>query len=279
MPDFFETLRDPDMTFLRYALLLGCIASVPLGAVGTFVVARRISYLAAAIAHAALGGIGLALYCREALGWSAFPPLLGAMTFALGAAGLVAWISLHVREREDAAIGTIWVVGMALGLVFISLTPGYNDPMAYLFGDILLIRPFDLWLAGGVGLIIAGILWRKHRQISAVCFDPEFAASRGLQTDGLYCLLLLLTALTVVVLVSLVGIVLVIALLTLPPAIAALRAQSLGGMLAQAILLNLVFIASGLYFSFNLGWPTGPTIVLISAATYVTGLSLRRCFA
>jgi zinc transport system permease protein len=277
MPNFFETLLDPDMAFLRYALLLGCIASVPLGAVGTFVVARRISYLAASIAHAALGGIGLSLYCREALGWSNFPPILGALTFAMAAAGLVAWISLRIKEREDAAIGTIWVVGMAVGLVFISLTPGYNDPMAYLFGDILLIRPFDLWLAGGVGLIIALILLRKHQHIAAVCFDPEFAAARGLHTESLYCLLLLLTALTVVVLVSLVGIVLVIALLTLPPAIAALRAQSLGGMLIRSILLNLVFIAIGLYLSFNLGWPTGSTIVLLAAATYVVGLSLRRC--
>jgi zinc transport system permease protein len=242
MGEFFKALLDPDLVFLRNALLLGLIGSVPLGAVGTFVVARRISYLAAAIAHSVLGGIGAALYCRSVLGWEWLHPMLGALFVAILAAGLIGWVSLRAKQREDAVIGAIWVTGMAVGLLFIARTPGYVDPMAYLFGDILLVATSDLWIAGGAGLLILAILGLWHRQIIAVCFDAEFASIRGVRSDWVYVLLLMLTALTVVILASLVGIVLVIALLTLPPAIAALGARSLWRMLFVAILLNVVFV-------------------------------------
>ncbi|MGJ8653368.1 MAG: metal ABC transporter permease [Opitutaceae bacterium] len=276
MTDFFQALLDPDLTFLRNALFLGLIGSLPLGAVGTFVVARRVSYLAAAIAHSVLGGIGFALYSREVLGWGWMHPMLGALLAAVLSAGLIGWVSLRAKQREDAVIGSIWVTGMAIGLLFIARTPGYVDPMAYLFGDILLVTASDLWIAGGVGALITGILLVWHRQIVAVCFDAEFAAIRGVRAEWIYLLLLLLTALTVVILVSLVGIVLVIALLTLPPAIAALRARSLAGMLFAAILMNIVFVFVGLGISFSLDLPTGPSIILLAAAVYLVANGARR---
>lgn len=276
MTEFFQALFDPDLTFLRNALLLGLIGSIPLGTVGTFVVARRISYLAAAIAHSVLGGIGAALYCREVLGWSWLQPMVGALLAAVLAAGLIGFVSLKARQREDAVIGAIWVTGMAIGLLFIFKTPGYIDPMVYLFGDILLVDQGDLWLAGGVGGLILAVLALWHRQIIAVCFDPEFASIRGVQSDLIYLLLLLLTALTVVILVSLVGIVLVIALLTLSPAIASLRARSLWQMLIAAVCLNVVFIFSGLGLSFSLNLPTGPTIILIAALVYLISSAISR---
>ncbi len=269
MIDFFKALVDPDLGFLRNALLLGLIGSLPLGTVGTFVVARRISYLAAAIAHSVLGGIGVSLFCREVLGWQWLHPMAGALVAAVLSAGLIGFVSLRARQREDAVIGAIWVAGMAIGLLFIFKTPGYVDPMVYLFGDILLVDPSDLWLAGGVGAFIFGVLAIWHRQVIAVCFDPEFALIRGVRADAVYILLLLLTALTVVILVSLVGIVLVIALLTLPPAIASLRARSLWQMLVGAVLLNIVFIFIGLGVSFSLDLPTGPTIILTAALVYL----------
>lgn len=269
MGDFFRALLDPDLVFLRYALFLGLIGSIPLGAVGTFVVARRISYLAAAIAHSALGGIGAALYCRSVFGWEWLHPMLGALVVALFAAGLIGWVSLRSRQREDALIGSIWVTGMAVGLLFIARTPGYVDPMAYFFGDILLVTASDLWIAGGVGVLILGILGMWHRQIIAVCFDAEYASIRGVRSDWVYMLLLMLTALTVVIMVSFVGIVLVIALLTLPPAIAALGARSLWRMLVVAILLNIAFVFVGLGLSFSLDLPSGPSVILIAAMTYL----------
>lgn len=276
MIDYLRALVDPDLAFLRNALVLGLIGSIPLGAVGTFVVARRISYLAAAIAHSVLGGIGGVLYAREVFGWTWLHPMVGALGAALAAAGLIGWVSLRSRQREDAVIGAIWVTGMALGLLFISKTPGYNDPMAYLFGDILLVTTPDIWIASGVSALIIGILLLGHRQIVAVCFDSEFAAIRGVRSDGVYLLLLLLTALTVVTLVSLVGIVLVIALLTLPPAVASLRARSLWQMLLWSVVLTAGFVFFGLGLSFALDFPAGPSIILLAAAAYLLGNGANR---
>lgn len=279
MSEFFKALLDPDLTFLRNALFLGLLGSLPLGAVGTFVVARRVSYLAAAIAHSVLGGIGASLYCREVLGWGWMHPMLGALVAAVFSAGLIGWVSLRAKQREDAVIGAIWVTGMALGLLFIARTPGYVDPMAYLFGDILLVTSSDLWIASGVSAVITVVLLIWHRQIVAVCFDAEFAAIRGVRADWIYLLLLLLTALTVVILVSLVGVVLVVALLTLPPAIAALQARSLWGMLLAAIVMNVLFVFVGLGLSFSLDLPTGPTVILLAATVYLIVNGLRQAFA
>ena len=267
--EFWQALGHPDLGFLRNAMLLGLIGSIPLGAVGTFVVARRISYLAAAIAHSVLGGIGAALYAQQVWGWSWLHPMLGALLAAIASAAVIAVVSLRSQQREDAVIGAIWVSGMAVGLIFMAKTPGYIDGMAYLFGDILLVTRSDLWIASGVAAFIVTILLLWHRQIVAVCFDSEFAAIRGVRVEAIYVLLLLLTALTVVMLVSLVGIVLVIALLTLPPAIASLRAHSLGQMLIGAVLLTAGFIVFGLWASFSLNLPTGPSIILLAAAVYL----------
>jgi len=279
MAEFVKALCDPDLAFLRYALFLGLIGSIPLGAVGTFVVARRISYLAAAIAHSALGGIGVALYCRAVFSWEWLHPMLGALLVALIAAGLIGWVSLRSRQREDALIGSIWVTGMAVGLLFIARTPGYVDPMAYFFGDILLVTPADLWIAGGVGALILGILTIWHQQIIAVCFDAEYASLRGVRADWVYVLLLMLTALTVVIMVSFVGIVLVIALLTLPPAIAAIGARSLWRMLFVAIVLNIAFVLVGLGLSFSLDLPSGPAVILVAAMTYLLANGFLRLFS
>ena len=274
--DFWQALGHPDLGFLRNALLLGLIGSVPLGAIGTFVVARRISYLAAAIAHSVLGGIGAALYAQQVWGWAWLHPMLGALLAALVSAGVIALVSLRSQQREDAVIGAIWVSGMAIGLIFMAKTPGYVDGMAYLFGDILLVTGSDLRIAAGVAALIVAILLVWHRQIIAVCFDSEFAAIRGVRAEAIYVLLLLLTALTVVMLVSLVGIVLVIALLTLPPAIASLWARSLGQMLLGAVSLTALCIVSGLWASYSLNLPTGPSIILLAAAVYLLANLARR---
>lgn len=276
MVEFFGALGDPDLVFLRYALLLSLLASVPLGAVGTLVVARRISYLAAAIAHSALGGIGVALYTKEALGWSWFSPMLGALISAVLSAALVGWVSLRAREREDAAIGAIWVSGMAIGLLSIYNTTGYVDPMGYLFGDILLVQLLDLKLAAVVGSVIILTLVLAYRPVVAVCFDPEFAAIRGVHSSWIYQLLLQMTALCVVLMVSLVGIVLVIALLTLPPAIASLRARSLWQMILGSIILTALFLVVGLALSFTWNVPTGPVVILLAVFIYLVSLLAGR---
>lgn len=276
MIDFLQALKDPDLIFLRYALILGLVASVPLGAVGTLVVARRISYLAAAIAHSALGGIGVALYLGEVKDWGWLSPMLGALVSAMLSAALVGWVSLRAREREEAAIGAIWVSGMAIGLLCLYNTTGYVDPMGYLFGDILLVQAADLQLAAVVGLVITGTLLLAYRPVMAVCFDAEFAAIRGVRSKWVYLLLLQMTALSVVLLVSLVGIVLVIALLTLPPAIASIHARSLWQMVLGSIFLSAGFLVAGLALSFIWDVPTGPVVILLAVSVYLGCLILGR---
>ncbi len=274
MGDFFQLLADPEVDFLRNALLLGVIGSVPLGVVGGFVAVRRISYLAAAIAHSALGGIGLSLFLRAEFGWDWLPPFAGALVFTVGSALLVGRIASRCKEREDAAIGAVWVAGMAIGLIGIAKTPGYNDPMAYLFGDILLVRESELWLAGGLAVFVLVLLLCWHRQLFAVLFDVDFAESRGLRTGRIYQLLPVLTALTVVTLVSLVGVVLIVALLTLPPAVALSRARRFGMVLLASVLVNLACVFFGLWLSFVLDLPAGPSIVLVAVGLYLAGLAL-----
>lgn len=269
MMEFFEALVDPHGQFLRNALLMGLIGALPFGLIGTYVVVRRISYIAAAIAHSILGGVGFAVYAQSQWGWTAFEPTYGALLAAILSALLIGWVSQRFNEREDTVIGIIWVSGMAIGLIFLAQSPGYFDPMAFLFGDILLVSDRDLWRVGILAVLVCLICLALSRQIIALALDAAFAKVRGLRTGLLHYLMLVLTALTIVLLVQLMGIILVVALLTLPPAIAATRTHTLLGMVSIAVVLNAVFIFTGLWFSYSLDWPSGPTIILLATAVFL----------
>ena len=207
-------------------------------------------------------------------------PLRGAVVAALAAALLIGLVSLRAKQREDTVIGALWALGMAIGVLFISRTPGYNDDlMSYLFGNILMVTKSDLALIAVLDavVVVAVCLWRT--QLLAICFDEEFARLRGVKVESLYLLLLTLTALTVVLLVSVVGIVLVIALLTLPAAIAGHFARSLRQMMLVATGCCALLTTLGLGLSYGPDLPAGATIVVLAGATYLavaTGATLRR---
>lgn len=266
--------------FLQYALLTGVLSSVACGVVGTFVVVRRITYIAGGISHTVLGGMGAALYMRRSLGWEAADPLYGAVAAAIAAAVIIGVVSLRAKEREDTVIGAVWAVGMAIGILFISQTPGYNtDLMGYLFGNILMVSSDDLWLLVGLDVLVVGMGIVFYNQFLAVCFDDEFALLRGLWVEAYYLLLLCLTALTIVVLVTVVGIVMVIALVTLPTAIAGLFSRTLKRMMVVSGLLCMAFTTSGLVFSYEPNYPAGATTIVIAGAAYLLVLIGRRLFA
>ena len=231
MDGFLETLARPDEgMFLRYALAAGLLASVACGVIGSYVVTRRITYIAGGIAHCVLGGMGAARYLQIVHGWEWCHPLYGAVAAALMAAFVIGMVSLHAREREDAVIGAVWAVGMAVGILFIWKTPGYNeDLMSYLFGNISMVTRDSLWLILALDVVVVAAGLAFYHQFVAVSFDEEFARLRGVRVEFYYFLLLGLTALTVVLLVTVVGIVLVIALLTLPAAIAGVSTTVLAG--------------------------------------------------
>ena len=272
MIDFFRELFQPEMSFLHLALVLGILASPALGVIGTLVVTRRISSIAGAGAHAALGGVGIALYLQRVLLWGWCTATVGAIAGAVAAALLVGVVSLTASEREDTVIAVVWALGMSLGLLFLDKTPGYVDLQGFLFGNILLVTRNDLWmtLALDAVVVIPAILF--YNPLLATCFDGTFAVLRGVKTSLFYLVLLALTALTVVLLINVVGIVLVIALLTLPAAAAGCFTRHLWSMMVCSGILSALFISAGLLLSTCFSLPSGPVIVLVAALVYVVSL-------
>ena len=272
MVEFFEALTDPDIPFLRYALLAGALASISLGIIGSYVVTRRISYLGGAISHCVLSGIGLGLFLQAVCGWTWCHPMYGAVAAALAAAVGIGLVSLYAHQREDTVIGALWAVGMAVGILFFAKTPGYTDPMSYLFGDILFISRRDLWAVAALDALVAGVGLAFYPKFQAVCFDQEFAELRGVRVTAYYLLLLCLTALTVVLLVRVVGIVMVVALLTLPAAVAGFFVRKLWQMMLLATLLCAALVAVGLGVSYRYELPAGPVIIILAAAAYLAAI-------
>lgn len=271
MPVFLEALAG--YAFLQNAWVAGVLASIGCGVMGSYVVVKRIGFLAGGIAHAVLGGMGIAYYFGRS-------PIAGALLAAMLAALIIGWVKLRWQEHEDTLIAALWSVGMAIGIVFISQTPGYNvDLMSYLFGNILMVSRRDLFLMGGLDVVIVLSVLLFRKQFLAVAFDEEFARVRSVHVEFFYLLLLCLVALTVVLLVQVVGLILVMALLTLPAAIAGQYVASLGRIMVLAVLLGIAFTSGGLAVSYQPDLPTGATIILLAGGTYLLstlGAALRK---
>jgi zinc transport system permease protein len=249
--------------FLQLAVLASLMASVCCGMVGTYVVVKRMGYLAGGIAHTVLGGIGAAVYFG-------YPVMSGALFTAVAAALVIGCIKLYWREQEDVLIGALWAVGMAAGVMFIAKSPGYQmDLMTYLFGNILLVSPEQVWLMLALNLCLVIVILLYFKQFEAIAFDEEFARLRGLPVTVLYLVLLCLIAVSVVVLVQIVGLVLVIALLTLPAAIAQQYVYSIVHMMVLSTLITALFCLTGLSLSYGPDLPAGATIILVAAAGYL----------
>lgn len=275
MNEFFEVVFDPDIVFLRYALIVGLLSSISFGMIGTYVVARRISYMAGAISHSILGGVGLGLILQRNAGIDWFDPVLGAILAALVSAIVIGLISLYGKQREDTVIGAIWAIGMAMGFILISQTKGYVDLNSYLFGNILWISRKDLILVLLLDVVVVGIGFFFYHKLMAICFDEEFTSIRGIHVKLYYILLLCVTAMTIVLLVRIVGIVMVIALLTLPPAIAGHFSKRLWQMMLLSILFCAIFTVLGLAISYTYDLPSGPTIILLAGSVYLATVVVK----
>ena len=203
-----ETMLDAlQYEFMRNALIAGLLAAVACGIVGVYVVVKRVVFISGGIAHASFGGIGLAYF----LGIN---PVLGALLFTLASALSMGLITKRTRLPADTVIGILWAMGMAMGIIFIGLAPGYApDLFSYLFGSILTVPTFDLLLMLLLDAIIIAVVLSLYKELLALSFDEEFGEVVGVRTERLYLLLLVMIALTVVVLIRVVGIILVIALL------------------------------------------------------------------
>jgi zinc transport system permease protein len=245
--------------FVQNALIAGILVSIASGIIGSLIVVNRMVFLAGGIAHTSYGGIGMAIYFG-------LPIFLGASLFAVVSALIIAFITLNHRHRMDTFIGLMWAVGMALGVVLVDLTSGYNvDLMSYLFGSILAVSHEDLYYMGGLLALIIFIMVFWYRDILAVSYDSEYASLRGINVRFFYTLILVLSALTVVVAIKVVGLILVIALLTIPVYIAEKLSNTLYMMMILSGLFSSIFTLIGLSVSYFYDISSGACIILISA--------------
>ncbi len=247
--------------FMQHALLAGLLVSFAAGIIGSLIVVNRMVFLAGGIAHTSYGGIGLAVYFG-------LPIFLGASVFAVGAALLIAALTLKKRHRMDTFIGLIWAVGMAIGVIFVDLTPGYNvDLMSYLFGSILAVSSEDLYFMGALLALILFVVTFWYRDILAVSYDSEYAALRNVNVRFFYTLILILSALTVVIAIKVVGLILVIAMLTIPVYIAEKLSNSLFSMMFLSGAIATFFTLVGLWFSYTYDLTSGASIIIVSAVS------------
>ncbi len=273
---FFAALTNPSLPFIRYALIAGILASISFGIMGTWIVVKRISYLAGAIAHSVLAGIGISLYIKSKYHLSSLDPLLGALVSGILAAVIIGVVSIKLKEREDTVIGAIWATGMAVGLLFIAKTPGYVDPMSYLFGNILIISKTDILLIGLLDctIVLLGFLFYHHFQ--TLSFDEEFAQIRGIKTNLFFMILLIMTAVTVVLMTTVIGIVMVIALLTIPAAIGGLFSRKIWVIMILATGITALFTTGGLIISYAADLPSGSTIIALAGLVYLISITIHK---
>jgi zinc transport system permease protein len=265
--DVFEVLG---YEFFRNALMAGIFASIACGVIGSYVVVKKMVSVSGGISHAAFGGIGLGYF----LG---FDPIIGAIIFTLGVSLGIGTLQQKARQNLDTLVGAVWASGMALGIIFIALTPGYApDLFSFLFGNILLVPSGDIVLMAVLVAIILAIVALLYYPLLAVTFDEEYARVMNLPVVFLSYLLLTLVALTVVMLIRVVGIILVIALLALPPAIAREWTGNLKSMMALSTLLGAVFTLGGIWLSYIFDIPSGATIIIVCASAYLLALAGKK---
>jgi zinc transport system permease protein len=249
--------------FFTHALLAALFSSITCGFIGTYIVSRRIVFISGGISHTSFGGVGIAYY----LGIN---PLLGAAVFSvLSAVGIEAF-SRKSELREDSLIGMMWSFGMAVGIIFIFITPGYAaNLMSYLFGSILTVSSSEIILMAGLALLIFLFFVFLFKEILFVAFDEEYARTQGIPTRLINFVLISLVALTIVVNIRVVGIIMVISLLTIPQATANLFSRNFKCMIVCST--GFAFFASvtGLFISYRLNIPSGAAIIFTAIAVFL----------
>lgn len=257
-------------SFFQNALIGSLLASIVCGLVGTYVVTRRIVFVSGGITHATFGGIGLAV-------WLQLPSMLMAAVFSVFTAFGIRWLSGRRDMREDSAIAIFWTLGMSVGIICSFLTPGFVPELSsYLFGNILLIMPADIWLLGGLALVAVCIYIFFLRTLLAVAFDPVFARSMHLPVAFVEYGMMAFIALTVVACLRIVGIVLMIALLTIPQVTANLFTDDFKKMALLSIPIAYAGCLGGLAFSCAYNIPSGATIIFVSVVIYMICKAFHR---
>jgi len=245
--------------FMQNALFAAILASIVCGLIGPFIVARKMVFISGGLSHTAFGGLGIAY-------WLGIRPIYGATAFVLAAALFLGSLEEKKLSQNDLFIGILWAVGVAIGIVFVHMTPGYApDLMSFLFGNILTVPRTDVVIMLVLVLIVVAAVAIFYKGFVAITLDEEFARARRLPTYGLKTGLTALTALTIVTLIQVVGILLVIALLTIPVAIASEFSVNFRRIIALSIISGIAICLLGLFLSYSIEFPSGALIILTGA--------------
>lgn len=251
-----------DYAFFRNALWGSLLASIACGIIGTYIVIRRLVFISGGITHASLGGLGIGFYFG-------FNPILSAMLFSVLSAFGIEWLSTKQGVREDSAIASFWSLGMAIGIIFIFLKPGYAPNLTdYLFGNILTIANSDILYLGILSLFLIALLWLFHRQILYIAFDADFAKTRGIAVRTFEYLMMFCIAVSIVLSIRLVGVVLLMSLLTIPQMTANIFTSNFRKMIFLSIWISFFCCVSGLILSYYLNVPSGAFIILLMTVLF-----------
>ena len=249
-------------TFFQHALLGSLFASIACGIIGTYIVTRRLVFISGGITHASFGGIGIGLY-------TGISPILSAAIFAVLSAFGVEWLSKRKDMREDSAIAVFWTFGMAIGIIFSFLSPGFApDLSAFLFGNILTITLTDIGMLAGLSVLLIAFFACFLNPIIYIAFDREYARSQRIPVVLFEYVLMMFIALTIVACLRMIGIVLVISLLTLPQMTANLFTHSFKKIIGLAIGIGYLGCLGGLFLSYQLQVPSGAAIIFFSILVY-----------
>ncbi len=241
--------------FFRKALLAAVLASISCGIIGTYIVSRRIVFISGGITHSSFGGIGLAFF----LGLN---PLLGAVVFAIFSGLGIQYFVQKADVREDSSIAIWWSLGMAMGVIFIFLTPGYTpNLMSYLFGNILTVTNTELWMMLSLNVVVLLFFFFFYRIVLYIAFDEEFAKASGVPVELFNYLLITLIALTVVLNIRVVGIILILSMLTIPQATANIFTKDFKMLIVLSTVFAFIGTISGLLISYFANIPSGATII------------------
>ncbi len=274
--------------FVQNALIAGVLSSILAGLIGTFIVTKRIVFISAGISHISFGGLGVAYYFG-------LEPLIGAMVFAVSSSAIIGAKTFGSNSnansssiltsssssksksssnssRNDSLIGILWSIGMAIGILFISLTPGYAPNLtSFLFGNILTVSRELLYYMSALIVITIALQYIFYNELITVSFDPEFAFIQGINVKFLNLMLMILVGVSVVMLISVAGITLVIAMLTISPITALYFTNNFFKVMLLSIIFGIISSTLGIFISFNFSIPSGPSIILVASVLLFIG--------
>ena len=256
-------------TFMQNALIAALLASIVTGIIGTIAIEKKLISMSGGIAHASFGGIGFGYL----LG---FEPIWGGLVFAVGSSVLISRLSKNSKIKADTMTGILWSFGMALGILFISLAPGYMPDMtSYLFGDILSVSTSSLIYMGIFTAVIIFVFAMLYNHLISYMFDEEYSKARGINTKVLEWIVYIMIPIGIMVLIKIVGIILTIALMTIPVSIAKLICKSIKRVIIASMILSAVFSVAGLTISYYVNIPSGVCIILLSTVVYLLLLAVK----